>query len=1158
MTDSQDASEHDTIGAAFVSIIPTFAGGIKKISAEIDAALAGTGRGSRQAGEEAGRSYADGFKFAEHSVESLGSKIKETSKVALGMAGLFGGFKLAESAGEALKGAMSLQREMQVIQNASNDLTFSTTQMGQKVTAVSNATGASLDQVSKGLYTTEAAGFKGAAAYQVLMAGMKGAADEGADSQVVLGGLTTIMKDYGIKASDASEAMNMMLVSSGNTKASLQEYSGALANVLPTASALGLKLPEVAAAISVMTQKGFTAQRATMDLNHGIMSLTNATSVQGKEMALFGLGADQVRESLGKNGLAATLQMMSDTVQRKLGPSLAHSKQLMGEMSPAALAMAKQFSAGTLTVGQMENKMGKLPAAQQKLLEAFMPGAQGYVQAMAKMTGGNTSLMSALALTGSAGQTAMSQLTKANDEALHSTSDLNEKFAKTSQTASMHFQMLENKAKNMGVSLATAALPTLMKISDEVGVLMDKAEALVSKEAKIFGPYAKEIDAYAKKFYAANKSWLVPLAKDLITAYAAAKVFSKSTDLIKGVIRGFTTGSPLGGLLTGLDLAVIGFKLAYDHSKTFRDFVNGAVRGLKTEFLKLWREGIEPTFSKLSSTAQNVARIFEQRVWPLISSGLGTVKRDVGGFVTFVETHFGQIARVVTAPFASGWHIVSTLFGGAKSLISGFVHWVEKTFFGVSDGVSKPFKKGHGAISTIMGDIRLVVGGLASWITKSFVPTLIHAWGEVEPGLKSLAKFFTSSFGIISAITHAVLKVIGPYFSGVVKANIDVVIGVFKGFVGFLNAGVFPIIQALFKDIVVPVFKAIGTVITTTIRVVSDTIGLFLDLLTGHWSKAWGSLKDLVKSALGGVLSIAKDLVGGLGSFMFDAGKDVINGLVKGITSMKDAPGKILKDIGGGLVGSLKGVLGIFSPSRVMADEVGQWIPKGVAKGIDEHSAEVTKASTKLGAKAVSGTKSGAKGAGINLNKLTGTDASDQFEGDEVAGGWRSATLGSLYRLSTTDSKGYAVDYIRKSASKFVEQIAQVSKSGSVVEKSIALSTAQSRELEKKWLATWTKGTTLSKLQSEFEARKREGVAEQAKSLAPAKHSAKTHHATHAKPKPKQHKSHLTLNQADIKILAQALSKAVESGAEQGTSIGIQKRSAVDARQASHRRVVGR
>ena len=47
-------------------------------------------------------------------------------------------------------------------------------------------------------------------------------------------------------------------------------------------------------------------------------------------------------------------------------------------------------------------------------------------------------------------------------------------------------------------------------------------------------------------------------------------------------------------------------------------------------------------------------------------------------------------------------------------------------------------------------------------------------------------------------------------------------------------------------------------------------------------------------------------------------------------------------------MGGLKGLLGIHSPSRVMKELVGKFIPLGIAKGIDEESNSVYKSIHKL------------------------------------------------------------------------------------------------------------------------------------------------------------------------------------------------------------------
>ena len=65
-------------------------------------------------------------------------------------------------------------------------------------------------------------------------------------------------------------------------------------------------------------------------------------------------------------------------------------------------------------------------------------------------------------------------------------------------------------------------------------------------------------------------------------------------------------------------------------------------------------------------------------------------------------------------------------------------------------------------------------------------------------------------------------------------------------------------------------------------------------------------------------------------------GKDIINGIKDGIIEAGGAIWDSLKETVGGAVDKVKSFFGIASPSKLMRDEVGQYLPKGVGAGITE------------------------------------------------------------------------------------------------------------------------------------------------------------------------------------------------------------------------------
>lgn len=87
--------------------------------------------------------------------------------------------------------------------------------------------------------------------------------------------------------------------------------------------------------------------------------------------------------------------------------------------------------------------------------------------------------------------------------------------------------------------------------------------------------------------------------------------------------------------------------------------------------------------------------------------------------------------------------------------------------------------------------------------------------------------------------------------------------------------------------------------------------------LPGRISRAVGSLKDLLVSK----------------------GADVVRGLLAGVESMGSWLRSRLMSFAKGMIpGPIAKALGIHSPSKVMASQVGRWIPAGIAQGVEANT----------------------------------------------------------------------------------------------------------------------------------------------------------------------------------------------------------------------------
>ena len=82
----------------------------------------------------------------------------------------------------------------------------------------------------------------------------------------------------------------------------------------------------------------------------------------------------------------------------------------------------------------------------------------------------------------------------------------------------------------------------------------------------------------------------------------------------------------------------------------------------------------------------------------------------------------------------------------------------------------------------------------------------------------------------------------------------------------------------------------------------------------------------------------------GLGSKLWNIGKNAVQGLINGLMSGASALWNAAQSLASKAWNGMKSALGIHSPSKVMAEEVGQWIPKGVTVGIEANAGNTLKA----------------------------------------------------------------------------------------------------------------------------------------------------------------------------------------------------------------------
>ena len=129
-----------------------------------------------------------------------------------------------------------------------------------------------------------------------------------------------------------------------------------------------------------------------------------------------------------------------------------------------------------------------------------------------------------------------------------------------------------------------------------------------------------------------------------------------------------------------------------------------------------------------------------------------------------------------------------------------------------------------------------------------------------------------------------------------------------------------------------------------------EALGELLSKLPGKMLEVQNSITNGIRNSLGSIGSAAASIVSTiwdhikeLPSMMLDVGKNLVEGLWNGISDMVGWIGDKISGFGDSVLSGLKDFFGIHSPSKVMRDEVGKFLPAGIAIGIEDSTISAVK-----------------------------------------------------------------------------------------------------------------------------------------------------------------------------------------------------------------------
>ncbi|TPF93629.1 hypothetical protein BW14_05050 [Bifidobacterium sp. UTBIF-68] len=373
--------------------------------------------------------------------------------------------------------------------------------------------------------------------------------------------------------------------------------------------------------------------------------------------------------------------------------------------------------------------------------------------------------------------------------------------------------------------------------------------------------------------------------------------------------------------------------------------------------------GLWATISGGVTSAWNAITTFLTGVWTGISTTVTTIFNGIRDFIVNVFTVIGAL---IVAPLQAIQNGINTVFGWILSFITqqmNSTNTVWSTIWtAIYNVVNTIFTLIRGYISTVVNAIRTVIVVFLSLLKGDWQ----GAWDAIKSfftttwdGIKS---FLTTILDGIKSIWTSVWTAVSQFFTtiwnGIVSFLTPIISGIRNTISSVLNAikSVWTNIWNAVKSVASTIWNAISGVVSTYINNVRNTVSTVLNAISNVWTSVWNRVSSFLGGIWNGITSAVSNgiqnvsntvgrirdtvlgAVSNAGSWLYDAGRDIIQGLINGIGGAFQWVRNTISNLGSSLVGWAKNVLGIHSPSRIFRDEVGKWIPAGMAQGIDKAS----------------------------------------------------------------------------------------------------------------------------------------------------------------------------------------------------------------------------
>ncbi|QWI52523.1 carbamoyl-phosphate synthase [Bacillus mycoides] len=386
-------------------------------------------------------------------------------------------------------------------------------------------------------------------------------------------------------------------------------------------------------------------------------------------------------------------------------------------------------------------------------------------------------------------------------------------------------------------------------------------------------------------------------------------------------------------------------------------------------FLPTIVEGMNTMLPILTSSITNIitstVTLITTYLPEFLNKGIEILTKVIEGIVQVLPQIVTTIVNVVTTMINSWVNTVGVLL--PLVLDAGI-----KILMAVIDGIVKSLPA---IIDACIKVINKLVESLVSLLPKIIDAGIKILMALIDGIIKVLPQLIQTAILLITKLCDMILQNLPKLLDAGMKILMELIKGIIKILPDLINAGIKIIIELvrilidnlpkiwqagmkILQELIKGIIQILPQLISTALKLIVEIVRVLISNLPQIWRAGMQILAELIKgilSLIGQLLStITGKVIGGItkcfsdaGNWLVNAGKNIIQGLINGITGMVGKAVSAVKKVGSSIKDGIADFFDIHSPSRLMYG-MGEFVTEGLANGIVSLSSYAVKETERM------------------------------------------------------------------------------------------------------------------------------------------------------------------------------------------------------------------